>query len=150
MCMMLYIGTSAPLPEFADADLRVEPLGPSNVAVRASFTQPSVQYVGAHTGCGCGFPHVLAETPIEYFEGMFGDEDREADVRSTRRLMELVRSCVDRGETVELYAAWAGDEGRAPKGKVRWGPADLDPERTVFTEGFLYVVHASTGRPASR
>jgi hypothetical protein len=145
--MMLYI--PAPLPEFADADLR------SNRSARRRrgacvVHSPRCSTSGAHTGCGCGFPHVLAETPIEYFEGMFGDEDREADVRSTRRLMELVRSCVDRGETVELYAAWAGDEGRAPKGKVRWGPADLDPERTVFTEGFLYVVHASTGRPASR
>lgn len=145
MCMMLYVGTAAPLPEFADADLRVEALGPSNVAVRASFTQPSVQYVGAHTGCGCGFPHVLGETPIEYFEGMFDDEDREADVRSTRRLLKLVRSCVDRGETVELYAVWARDEGRAPKGTVRWRLADLDPERMVFTEGFLYVVRASSG-----
>lgn len=146
MCMMLYVGTAAPLPEFADADLRVEALGPSNVAVRGAFTQPSVQYVGAHTRCSCGFPHVLAETPITYFEGMFdGDEDREADIRSTRGLAELIRPCLDRGETVELYPAWAGDEGRAPKGRVRWGPADLDPERTVFTEGFLYVVRADTG-----
>lgn len=146
MCMMLYAGTAAPLPEFADADLRVEPLDPTGAAVRQWFTLPSVQYVGAHTRCGCGFPHVLAETPNTYFEGMFdGDEDREADIRSTRGLAELIRPCLDRGETVELYPAWAGDEGRAPKGRVRWGPADLDPERTVFTEGFLYVVRADTG-----
>jgi hypothetical protein len=30
---------------------------------------PHVRFIGAHTGCSCGFPSVIAEEPFEYYEG---------------------------------------------------------------------------------
>ena len=49
------------------------------------FANRPVRFIGAHTGCSCGFPSVIAETPIDYFDGMeLGSDDRAADLRSVR------------------------------------------------------------------
>jgi hypothetical protein len=38
-----------------------------------------------HTGCGCGSPSVIAESPVEYYDGLSLDsDDRAADLRSVR------------------------------------------------------------------
>jgi len=138
---MLYVGTREPLLEQVDEDLRVEPVEPARRSVLQWFTQPSVQFVGAHTHCSCGFPHVLAESPIEYFDGLWSDdEDRQADIRSMRALSNLLRDALGVGQCVELYPVGDGNEGCAPKGRVDWYFGDFAPERTVFTEQFFYVV----------
>jgi hypothetical protein len=81
MCLMLYVGTKEPLREKSDPDLRIEPVEPDRRAVQQWFSLPSVQFVGAHTGCSCGFPHVSAESPIEYWEGMWSDSDARTPTR---------------------------------------------------------------------
>jgi hypothetical protein len=70
-----------------------------------------VRFIGAHPGCSCGFPHVLAEEPIEYWEGMFDDQDREDDLRSVESLLVLVREHVTATGEVQLYPVWDGEEG---------------------------------------
>ena len=67
MCLMLYIGTAEELPVASSADLRVESVAEGRQAVKQWFSQPAVQFVGAHTGCSCGFPSVIAEAPLEYY-----------------------------------------------------------------------------------
>ena len=69
MCLMLYVGCKQPLPERSDPNLSIEPVETGRRAVEQWFSLPSVQFVGAHTQCSCGFPHVSAETPTEYLGG---------------------------------------------------------------------------------
>jgi hypothetical protein len=67
---MLYVGCRAPLGERAERGLCIEAVEPGRRSVEQWFSKPSIQFVGAHTQCSCGFPHVLAESPVEYWEEM--------------------------------------------------------------------------------
>jgi hypothetical protein len=142
MCLMLYIGTAQELPLTSSADLSVGPVDAGRHDVKQWFSQPAVRFVGAHTGCSCGFPPVIAESPIEYFEGMsLQSDDRAADLRSIRALIELVAQAVRSFGAVELYAVADGEELTPPKGFIEWQLSSLDPERFFFNERFMHVVH---------
>ena len=141
MCLMLYIGAADELPPVSSSDVRLEPVEPARQAVARWFSLPVVRFVGAHTGCSCGFPSVIAESPIQYYEGMpLQSDDRAADLRSVRALLELVNGVVGQGEVVELYPVADGDEAHQPKGVVEWRASTLDPDRFFFTEGFMHRV----------
>jgi len=146
MCLMLYLGTAEECPLTSSADLSVEKVDEARQAVKQWFSQPAVRFVGAHTGCSCGFPSVIAESPLEYFEGMtLQSDDRAADLRSVRALVELIGQAATRSERVELYPVADGEESRKPKGIIDWQLEALDPERLFFNEQFLHVVHSRTG-----
>lgn len=146
MCLMLYLGTASELSWPDSPELRLEPVDEPRRAVARWFSQPVVRFVGAHTGCSCGFPSVIADTPVAYDEGMsFDSDDRAADLRSVRALLDLLRQAVD-GSVVELYPVADGEQGLAPRGTVEWQLESLDPERFFFTERFMYRVRA--GQPA--
>jgi len=141
MCLMLYIGTADELPLESSTDLKIESVGPARQAVLQWFSQPSVRFVGAHTGCSCGFPSVIAGSPIEYYEGMpLNSDDRAADLRSVRALIELVGRATARSDRVELYPVADGDESKAPKGVIEWALTSLVPDRLFFNEQFMHVV----------
>ena len=146
MCLMLYIATAEELPLASSAHLTVESVDAARQDVKQWFSDPAVRFVGAHTGCSCGFPSVIAESPIEYYEGMsLHSDDRVADLRSVRALIELVGQVLARSERVELYPVADGDESKAPKGVIEWQVRSLDPERLFFNEGFMHVVHNRVG-----
>ena len=152
MCLMLYIGTAEELPPVCSADLSIESVDPSRENVKRLFSQPAVRFVGAHTGCSCGFPSIMAESPLEYYEGMpFESDDRAADLRSVRALIELVGQAMARSERVELYPVADGDESETPKGVIEWQLRSLVPERLFFNERFMHVIqnrkHPSSGSP---
>jgi hypothetical protein len=73
---------------------------------------------------------------------MFESDEREADLRSTRALVDLLRDRMRPGESVELYAVWEGNEGRQPRDRVVWSLEQIVPETVLFTEDFLYEVRA--------
>jgi len=60
---MLYIGTAEELALESTKDLKIERVDRARQAVVRWFSQPSVRFVGAHTGCSCGVPSVIAESP---------------------------------------------------------------------------------------
>lgn len=145
---MLYIGSARELPLESSPVLTVEQVADARAAVTQWFSHPQVRFVGAHTGCSCGFPSVTADVPIEYFDGMRLDsDDRAADLRSVRALLALIDTAAWPSERVELYPVADGDESAAPKGVVEWHFDALDPERLFFNERFMHVVHT---RPSSR
>lgn len=145
MCLMLYIATAEPLPVASSVDLSIESVDAARQTVTQWFSYPSVRFVGAHTGCSCGFPSVMAESPIEYYEGMpLLSDDRVADLRSVRALIELIRQVITPSQHVELYPVGDGDESQAPKGVIEWQLRSLDPERFFFTERFIHVVRGGT------
>ena len=138
---MLYVGTAVELPITATLDLRIERVEPAREVVKQWFSHPAVAFVGAYTGCSCGFPSFTAEEPVEYYEGMpFDSDDRAADLRSVEALLELIRNTAVSSEFIELYPVADADESKSPKGRIEWHVADLDPQRFFFNEGFMHVV----------
>jgi hypothetical protein len=146
MCLMLYIGTAEQLRLGSGSDLKIESVDEARREVGQWFSYPAVRFVGAHTGCSCGFPSVIADSPIEYYEGMpLSSDDRAADLRSVRALIELISQVVTQSGRVELYPVADGDELRAPKGVIEWQLGALDPERFFFNERFMHVVQNRKG-----
>ena len=146
MCLMLYIGTAEDPPVGSSKDLKVEHVEPSRRSVLQWFSHPVVRFVGAHTGCSCGFPSVISESPVEYYEGMsLQSDDRAADLRSVRALLELIGRVAARSGRVELYPVADGDEAVPPKGVIEWQHATIDAERLFFNERFMHVVHGLKG-----
>jgi hypothetical protein len=144
MCLMLYLATSDDQPMRSSPELSVEEVEASRESVRQWFSLPTVRFIGAHTGCSCGFPHVIAEEPVEYFDGMF-DGHREADLRSVDSLLVIVREHVTATGEVQLYPVWDGEEGNPPKGVIRVGLDSLNRETFVLNEQFFYRVTADAG-----
>jgi hypothetical protein len=147
MCLMLYMATQGEQPLRSAPELSVEEVERSREAVRQWLSLPTVRFIGAHTGCSCGFPSVTAEEPIEYWEGMFhNDENRQADLISLRSLLTLVREHVAAAGEVELYGVWNGEEGSPPKGTIDLELDALNPETFFFNEQFLYRVRQDRTR----
>jgi hypothetical protein len=140
---MLCMATQGDVPVRTSPELSVEEVEPSREAVRQWFSLPVVRFIGAHTGCSCGFPHVIAEEPIEYWDGMFDGQDREADLTSVEALLALVREHVTATGEVQLYPVWDGEEGKSPKGVISLGVEALNRERFFFNEQFVYRVTAA-------
>jgi len=120
MCLMLYLATSHEQPLRRSSELSVEEIEPSREAVRQWFSLPIVRFIGAHTGCSCGFSHVVSEKPIEYWDGMFDGQDREADLRSVDSLLDLVREHVRAAGEVQLYPVWDGGEAVRRRARSTW------------------------------
>ena len=141
MCLMLYIGTASELPLEASRDLRVEEVEDRRRGVIQWFSQPAVRFVGAHTGCSCGFPSVIAEEPIEYYEGMpLDSDDRAADLRSVHALISVIRTALAASDRVELYPIADGSEAKAPKGVIDWPIDSIRAERFFFNEQYMHIV----------
>ena len=65
MCFVLYAGTAKPLtrqPWNKEApDLSIASLTERDVAMKAHFSKPEVQYIGSTSGCSCDFPFVILQ-----------------------------------------------------------------------------------------
>jgi|SRR5215471_3119665 len=142
MCLMLYMATEGDIPLRSSPEMSVEEVESSREAVRQWFSLPVVRFIGAHTGCSCGFPNVIAEDPIEYWEGMFDGQDRDADLKSVDSLLALVREHVTATGEVQLYPVWDGEEGKSPKGVINLGLGALNRNSFFFNEQFFYRVTA--------
>jgi hypothetical protein len=141
MCLMLYLGTATELPLSDSPDLRIERVGDAGRGVTQWFASPVVQFVGAHTGCSCGFPSVIADSPIEYYEGMpLDSDDRAADLRSVCALLELLGRAAAIGQPVEL-TPWLTAMSRSRQRASSSGSSGRSPRRHFFfNEGFMHVV----------
>ena len=147
MCLTLFLGTHTEQPDLESTPLRVERVASDAEQVRQWFSLPHVCFVGAHTGCSCGFPHVVAEEPIEYWEGMFDEsEERQNNRRSLQALLDLIRPHVRESGFVELYPVWNGEEALPPKGRVSLTLEAITADAFVFTERFLCEVRSINSR----
>ena len=108
MCLAFYIAADLepPLVSWNDnaPGFNVIPVDDHERVVTKHLSKPALRYLGAHTGCSCGFHYGLAspETDEDRDEERLGRES----VASLRKYLEgLVTATV----TVELYACWEGD-----------------------------------------
>jgi len=137
MCLTLYFGSNGDLPLRTTPELCVEEVEAACAVVRQWLSTSTVRFIGAHTGCSCGFPRA---GQTEYWEDLPGNEDREADVQSLRALLAIVQKHVDRFGSVELYPVWSGNESLPPKERVELTVDSIDSQKFVFTEQFLYCM----------
>jgi hypothetical protein len=143
MCLMLYAASAAAMPLRTSELLSVAEVQPEREAIRKWFSFPTVRFIAARQGCSCGFPSIISDEPVEYFEGMFDgadEEDRAKDLQSVRALFAFIEECLIESPTVELYPKYAEQEPRPPRGVVELQCELLRPETFVFTEEFLYRV----------
>jgi hypothetical protein len=131
--MGVYLATDQPQPlvEWREEEpsFNVTDLSEDEAPVRGRFSKPHVYYLGAYTGCSCGF------TP---------DEDGE-EADAERSLSDLV-SYVQRaaaGGTVELFACWDGDYLEPAARRVELTAEDLADPELWFDELVFATVHAS-------
>jgi hypothetical protein len=135
--MALFIASDEPLPvvewrESAPA-FNTQQLSDAEQGVRRHFTKPHVCYLGAHTGCSCGFAY--GQIP----PGVHRDEREEAAGRaSVAALRQYLAEAVERLGEVELCSSWEGDWHREPEQRLEvtpewFGGDTFDmPEKVVF------------------
>ena len=118
MCLAVYLGAASPLPpvQWTDAEpaFYARPLTSHEDSVRGVLPLPHLAYLGAHTGCGCGF--------------IMDGADEPADVRRSREALARYASDALRSGAVELYVCWGGDAALPKARTLTLPPAEL-PER---------------------
>jgi hypothetical protein len=84
---------------------------------------------------------VIAEQPVEYYDGMFADdEDRDANRTSLAALLPIVTEHANATGSAELYPVWYLEQNEPAKGLITVSANDLDPDRLFFVERFLYRI----------
>ena len=143
MCLGVFLASASEIPLYESPEISVQVVSDSEKGVGRLFTLHHIRYIGAHGGCSCGFPHVIAEQPVEWHEGFFEseDEDRSKDLTSVRGLFALIATQLEHSTEVQIYPVWNGDEEKASKGTIDLAFSELDPERFFFNEQFLHRIH---------
>lgn len=108
MCVALYIAADSEPPlvawDAASPGFNVVAVEDHERVVTKHFSKPRLRYLGAHTGCSCGFGH--GQTPADTSEEKEQERLGRESVASLRRYLERM---IDTDGTVELYACWEGD-----------------------------------------
>lgn len=129
MCMMLYVAADKPLTPIAWDEkhpaFNVTAIDEALKDVRRQFSKAHIYYLGAHTGCSCGFRYG-DET------GDGEREEREAVLSLSHYLSE---AAVFAGP-LELYSCWSGDEAKPPLLQAVMKLEDIPHEIGGTTFGF--------------
>ena len=141
MCMMAYIAADSPL-EFIRWDENrpafcVTELTEDDISVKKQFTKPFVGYLGAQTGCSCGFTYSEDQLLLEN-----NDDDRKEYAQSqesVRRLSEYLHGLVEFG-SVEIFASWDGDQESEPIERLDVTPEYFGGAEFAFGEKQFLVV----------
>lgn len=122
MCMTLFIAARRPLPpvpwDAAAPGFHLQPVAESERAVLTQFRTAHVHFLGAHTGCSCGFTYGLRE--VRNAEDQREEDASRASVDALRRYLETAVAA--QGE-VELFASWEQDWTTPPRERLHVTPA---------------------------
>jgi hypothetical protein len=112
MCRYLYLASDNELPlikwEESRPAFNVDELHDYDLGVLKQFSMPHVVFLGAHTGCSCGFAYD-SEPPENEDQA---DEDRDAR-NSVKLLVQYLREQAGKS-SLEMFACWNGDQGENP------------------------------------
>ena len=137
MCMTVFIAATEPLPfvpwNASAPAFHLQALSDAEGGVRVRFTKPHIYFLGAHTGCSCGFNYGLRE--IKHQEDRAEEDASRASVAALRAYLE---DAVARQGEVEVFASWEGDWSLEPEQQLQvtpdWfgGESFAMPERVFF------------------
>ena len=123
MCLAVYLATAEPLPNLARwADtptLNLGPISQREAGVQEKFSYPHLYYVGAHTGCSCGFS---AGDPA----------NAEARAHTTGDPIAVLRE-LPGDAPFEIWVCWEGDEREPVLTRLAFPLVDL-ATRTDWSE----------------
>src|SRR6185436_7888683 len=96
MCMELFVASDRPIEPShgwkGETLLTIEEVDDADESIRRHLTLPHVRYLGAHTGCSCGFEYGLAPPETE------GEEQQDqAGRRSVAGLRDFLATHLDAG-----------------------------------------------------
>jgi hypothetical protein len=139
---MVYIGTDREPPQ-VDRDLiSLKPLSQEDSQILSWIDRSFVRFVGAHTGCSCGFRHIVAQQPVPYFDGMFPEDEDPKDRESTAALVELVQSLLAPGESLTIYPVWFDSKTAPPLRTIQLQADELAADTFFLVEQFVYEISA--------
>jgi hypothetical protein len=145
---MLFVGTDSPLSlrewRKQAPDICVQVLREGQVGIRAHFSKPVVQYVGATSGCGCDFPHWLlcnGQPPTDGFDGR-DEQLRKVNLENAQKLRKLFGE-ISHG-TIELYCVWDGNWSEPPILVKNIQLDDIADPNFLFGEQVLYRIEMPT------
>ena len=142
MCLSVFLASSSEIPLSTSLEISVQAISESEKPVERLFTLPYARYIAAHGSCSCGFPSVIAEQPVEWYQGFFDEEtnDRSKDLASVRSLFALIQEQLEHSSEVQIYPVYNGDEEKPSKGSIDFTFSQLDPEKFFFNEQFLHRI----------
>src|SRR5262249_58644321 len=122
MCDMVYLVADGPVPvvpwDQENPAFHVDLPREEDRPVVERFGGRFVVYVGAHTGCGCGFSHGANE------DGDDGD-DRSRNRESASRLAAYLDARLTEYQSVELFVCLSGEEHEAARHHDVLTPAEV-------------------------
>lgn len=134
MCFAVYIGTNekqaTAVWEENETLLYFEELSQKDELVKAKFTKPFVYYVGANTGCSCGFAWEVEN---------FDDPDEQEAKKSPQKLIEFITEQTKK-EDVEFYCCWEGDWGNPIIEKLELDIRNVSLDKFYFMEERRFVL----------
>jgi hypothetical protein len=140
--MAVFVAAAEPLPfipwNAAEPAFHLQAISDGEQGVRARFTKPNVYFLGAHTGCSCGFNYGLRDVK--------GAEDQAEEVASQASVAALrayLRDAVERQGEVELFASWEEDWLTEPEQRLQITPDWFGGDSFAMPENVLFRVTAA-------
>lgn len=139
MCRYVYLASDAPLPlikwDEGQPAFNVAELLDYDREVAKQFTKSNIVFLGAHTGCSCGF-YCDSEPPT--------NESEEIEDRAARESMQtLIRYLSQQAQksSLEMFTCWNGDQGEPPVETLTVSPDFFDgSEFPVSDEPTLFLI----------
>jgi len=145
VCMNLYVASDQPIAATswseAHPGFNIQPLSEAEDRVRVQFSKPHVMYLGAHTGCSCGF--AFGQPGSEAGQDI---EQEQLGRESVASLREFLHSQLTSVAELELYSCWYGDEGTSPDARVRVTPEHFGGQAFDLPERVFYRVRGAAER----
>jgi len=145
MCHVLFIASSAPIPQIAattPATISVEAIA-ENDAVHGRFpTDWCVRFIGAHTGCSCGF-----HSQPTWVDDQSGPPNDLADETASRGRLAAIVADLSAGGPIQLHGCWSGDEAIPAVAVKTVPPAWLGRARSPIPDGYSLLIDPTAPCP---
>lgn len=134
MCFAVYIGTNQKLTTSSwkqdETLLYLEELSKDDEIVRGKFTKPFVYYVGADTGCSCGFAWEVEN---------YDDPNEQDNKKSPQALIDFIAEQTKK-EDMEFYCCWEDDWSDPIEERIELDISDVGLDKYYFMEEKRFVV----------
>ena len=134
MCFAVYIGTNEKQTTTVwkenETLFYFEELTKDDEIVRTKFSKPYVYYVGADTGCSCGFAWEVE---------CFNDPEEEESKKSPQKLIDFI-STQTKKEDLEFYCCWEGDWNEPVNEKLELEIKNVSLDKYYFMKEKRFVL----------
>lgn len=143
MCNQVYIGSVEHLASTQSDAFSVKPLdskGKTTVDVRKHFSLKHLYFLGAHTGCGCGFSYLAnyeGRAPQSLTKGeKEGYETEQKNKKSFEALGKFLEESLNKSTNLEIFLSSLGSEHMPISLKESISLKEfLDDHISLFTKG---------------